>query len=96
MSFTLAQLKTAIQDYTEYDETTFVNNLPIFIRQAEERILKNVQLSLFRKNALGSLSSGNRFLACPTDFWLLFLYLLLIAQASTTFYSSKILTLFRQ
>jgi len=68
MSFTYTQLKTAIQDYTEYDETTFVNNLPIFIRQAEERILKNVQLSLFRKNALGTLSSGNRFLACPTDF----------------------------
>ena len=68
MSFTFAQLKTAIQDYTEYDESTFVTNLPVFIRQAEERILKNVQLSLFRKNALGTLSSGNRFLACPTDF----------------------------
>ena len=26
MSFTYAQLKQAIQDYTENDETTFVNN----------------------------------------------------------------------
>ena len=45
MSFTYDQLKTAIQDYTENDETTFVNNLSTFIRLSEERILKNVQLS---------------------------------------------------
>ena len=45
MSFTLAQLKTAIQDYTQNTETSFVTNLPVFIRQAEERILKNVQLT---------------------------------------------------
>lgn len=68
MSFTYGQLKTAIQDYTENDETTFVTNLPIFIRQAEERILKNVQLSVFKKNVGGTMTSGNKFLACPTDF----------------------------
>ena len=68
MSFTFAELKTAIQDYTEYDESGFVTNLPVFIRQAEERILKNVQLSFFRKNATGLFSSGNKYLACPTDF----------------------------
>ena len=69
MSFTLATLKTAIQDYTENTETTFVNNLPLFIRAAEERILKSVQLSFFRKNVTGSITSGNKFLAMPTD-WL--------------------------
>jgi|TARA_R100001129_G_scaffold35018_1_gene23857 hypothetical protein len=68
MSFTYTQLKTAIQDYTENDETTFVNNLPVFIRQAEERILKNVQLSFFRKNVSGSLTQSNQYLACPSDF----------------------------
>lgn len=68
MSFTYAELKQAIQDYTENDETSFVNNLPVFIRQAEERILKNVQLSLFRKNVGGALTASNKFLACPTDF----------------------------
>ena len=47
MSYTYAQLKTAIQDYTENDETSFVTNIPVFIRLAEERVLKNVQLSLF-------------------------------------------------
>jgi ribosome biogenesis protein Nip4 len=68
MSFTYSQLKQAIQDYTENNETSFVNNLPIFIRQAEERILKNVQLSLFRKNVSGSMSASNKYLSCPTDF----------------------------
>jgi len=68
MSFTYAQLKQAIQDYTENDETTFVTNLPIFIRAAEERILKNVQLALFRKNVSASFTASNQYLAVPTDF----------------------------
>ena len=38
MSFTLATLKTAIKDYLENQETTFTNNLDIFIKSAEERI----------------------------------------------------------
>ena len=68
MSFTYAQLKQAIQDYTENDETSFVTNLPLFIRQAEERILKNVQLSLFRKNATASTTASNPYLAVPSDY----------------------------
>lgn len=68
MSFTYAELKQAIQDYAENDETSFVNNLPIFIRNTEERVLKNVQLSLFRKNVSGSLTASNKYLACPSDF----------------------------
>jgi hypothetical protein len=68
MSFTYDQLTQAIQDYTQYDETSFVANIPVFIVQAEERILKNVQLSLFRKNVSGSMSTSNKYLACPSDF----------------------------
>ena len=68
MSFTYAQLKTAIQDYTENNETSFVNNIPLFIRQSEERILKNVQLSIFRKNVSATTTASNKYLACPSDF----------------------------
>ena len=68
MSFTYTQLKSAIQDYAENDETSFVTNLPVFIRAAEERILKMVQLSLFRKNASGNMTASNQFLTVPTDF----------------------------
>lgn len=68
MSFTYAQLKQAIQDYTENDETSFVNNIPLFIRQAEERILKGVQLTLFRKNATAFTTASDKYLTCPADF----------------------------
>ena len=68
MSFTFDSLNQAIQDYTENTETTFVNNLPIFIRTAEERILKNVQLNLFMRNQQGTMTSGNKFLGAPSDF----------------------------
>jgi hypothetical protein len=68
MSFTYGQLKQAVSDYTENDETSFVNNIPLFIRQAEERILKQVQLSLFRKNATAFTDNGNPYLAVPPDF----------------------------
>jgi len=68
MSYTYTTLKQAIKDYTENDEATFVNNLPVFIRNTEERILKNVQLSLFQRNASGTMTSSNKFLTCPSDF----------------------------
>jgi hypothetical protein len=89
MSFTYAELKTAIQDYTENDETSFVNNLPIFIRQAEERIFKNVQLSLFRKNVSGNMSLNNQYLACPSDFLAPFSLSFVDANGDKTFLEFK-------
>lgn len=62
------ELKQAILDYTDNAEATFVNNLPLFIRAAEERILKNVQLQFFRKNQSANLTAGNKYLVCPSDF----------------------------
>ena len=58
MSFTLTTLKQSIQDWTENDETTFVNELDFFIKNAEERILKSVDLDYFRKNVTGTMTSG--------------------------------------
>ena len=68
MAYTYTTLKTAIQDYVQSTETTFVNQLPRFILNAEERILKECQLDVFRKSVQGSVSSSNKFLAKPTDF----------------------------
>lgn len=80
MTMTYAQLQQALQDFLETSETTFVNNIPLFIRMAEERILKNVQLSLFRKNVTGLMGIGNQYLACPTD---------LLAQNSLSYVDSS-------
>ena len=68
MAFTFTTLKTAIQDYTENTESTFVSQLPRFILNSEERILKECQLDVFRKNSTGTATSGNKFLTKPTDF----------------------------
>ena len=68
MSFTYSGLKTAIEDYTENTETTFVTHMDDFIKLSEERILKNVQLQLFRKNTTGTMTSSNQYLAMPSDF----------------------------
>ena len=65
---TLAELKQQIQDYCENSETTFVSNLSNFIEGAEERIFKNVQLNFFRRNQVGSMTSSNQYLNCPSDF----------------------------
>ena len=68
MAFTYGQLKQAVQDYTENYETTFVNNLPVFIRLAEDKILKQVQLNLFRKTQASTFVVGSKYLNLPTDF----------------------------
>ena len=68
MSFTLTTLKQSIQDWTENNETTFVNELDFIIKNAEERILKSVDLDFFRKNVEGGLTTGNKFLQKPSDY----------------------------
>jgi len=68
MAYTFTTLKTAIQDYVQSTETTFVSQLPRFIINAEERILKECQLDVFRKSSHGTASSGNPYLQKPTDF----------------------------
>lgn len=68
MSFTYAQLQTAIQDFTENSETSFVNNLPVFIRSCEDRIFTVVDLEFFRKNAASQLFVGDPYLNVPVDY----------------------------
>lgn len=63
-----AQLSQSLQDYLETSETSFVSNIPTFVRQAEERIYRTVQIPELRKNATATLTSGNQYLARPTDF----------------------------
>ena len=84
MSFTYATLKTAIQDYCETSETTFDNNLSVFIKEAEERILKSVEIPDFRKNVTGTATSGTTYLSMPSDF--LAPYSLAVISSSVYYY----------
>ena len=68
MSFTLATLKTAIQDYADNSETSFVTNLPNFIKASEEKIFKSIDLDIFRKNVTSAFTSSDSFLTVPADY----------------------------
>lgn len=61
-----AELTAAIEDYTENTFTS--TELATFTKQAEQRIYNTVQLPNLRKNVTGLLTSGNKYLACPSDF----------------------------
>jgi len=65
---TYTELVAEIQAYTENYEQLFVENIPVFVTQTETRVYNTVQLPPLRKNVTGTLSSGNKYLSCPTDF----------------------------
>jgi len=68
MSFTFTTLREAVQNYTQNNETSFIANMGTFVELSEERILKSIQLNVFKKNAAGAMTSGNQYLAVPSDF----------------------------
>ena len=74
------ELSTAIKDYTQNFEQDFVANIPLFIRQAEERIYNTVQFPALRRNVTGATSVNNKYLACPNDF--LAVYSLAVVDAT--------------
>jgi len=62
------QLSQAIQDYTETNEALFVQNIPTFVQIAEERIYNAVQLPAIRRNVLGYVTAGDKYLSLPPDY----------------------------
>ena len=67
-----AQLSAAIQDYTEDYDTVFVNNIPVFVQNAEERIYNTVQLPALRKNSTSNFNANNKYLPTPDDYLAVF------------------------
>jgi hypothetical protein len=61
------QLVNEIQSYTENQFQTA--DIDTFIQQAEQRIYNSVQLPALRKNVTGTATTGNKYLAMPSD-WL--------------------------
>ena len=64
---TYTELVAAIEAYTE-NLSFSVDDLATFTKQAEQRIYNTVQIANLRKNVTGTLTSGNKYLACPDDF----------------------------
>lgn len=80
-----AQLQEAIIQYTENTETTFVDNIPNFVRNTETLINNTVQLPAFRKNVTGQTTAAFPYIDIPSDFLSVFsLAVASYAQDGTT------------
>ena len=66
------ELVAAIKDYVEYEETTFVSNIDLFIKNAETKILRLIKIPEIRKNVTGSMTAGTKFVQRPSDFLTMF------------------------
>jgi len=65
---TYDELVTNIRNYTEVDSNVFSNSvINTFITMAENRILRDIDLDVFKLEVAGSLTAGNKFLTAPTD-----------------------------
>jgi hypothetical protein len=65
------ELVADIEAYAEnYDTSTggFIDNIPVFVQQAEQRVYNTVQIPALRKNVTGTFSSGNQYLSLPDDY----------------------------
>jgi hypothetical protein len=65
---TYTELQAAIINYTQNSESVFVANIPLFVKQTEERVYNTVQIPALRKNVTGTTTQNNRYLSCPIDF----------------------------
>ncbi len=65
---TYDELVTNIRNYTEVNSNVFTNAvINTFITMAENRILRDIDLDVFKKESTGTMTSGNKFLSAPSD-----------------------------
>lgn len=63
-----SELSAALVAYTENASSEFAAEIPVFVKQAEQRIYNTVQIANLRKNVTGVVSNGNKYLSAPDDF----------------------------
>lgn len=75
-AFTLAQLKTAIKNHIEDQGTDFDANVETLIKTAEDNVLRDLDLEIFKATAAAAFAQGNQavtkpagYLACDTFFY---------------------------
>ena len=65
---TYDELVTNIRNYTEVGSNVFTNPvINVFITMAENRILRDIDLDVFKLEVSGNLTANNKFLTAPTD-----------------------------
>lgn len=65
---TYDELVTNIRNYTEVNANVFTNAvINTFITMAENQILREIDLDVFKVEATTNMTSGNKFLSAPSD-----------------------------
>ena len=97
---TYTELVAAIKAYSEnYDTSSpggFVENIPVFVKQAEQRIYNTVQIPSLRKNVTGSLTSGNKYLSAPADYLATYSLAVINTDTSYTYLLNKDVNFIRE
>ena len=65
---TYDELVTNIRNYTEVDSNVFSNSvINTFITMAENQILREIDLDVFKLEVAANMTTGNKFLSAPSD-----------------------------
>ena len=91
-----AELLQLIQDYTENDETSFVTNIPTFVRQTEELVHRTVMIPELRKNVTANVDNANPYMARPSDFLAPFSFAVIDSSNNYTFLIEKDVNFIRE
>lgn len=87
------ELKAAIIAYTDNQDSAFEAEIPVFVRQTEQRVYNAVQIANLRKNMTGVLQAGNKYLSCPDDFLSAYSLAIYLAPSTTATGSSGAFTI---
>lgn len=90
------ELVQSVEDYVESTETTFVSQIDTFIRQAEERIFRQVMIPELRKNSTTVLASGSVYLSRPSDMLSVFSLAVINAAGVYTYLTNKDVNFLRE
>jgi hypothetical protein len=90
------QLYYAIQNYAESTEQLFVQSIPQFVYNCEERIYNAVQIPAIRKNVIGNFTSGDNYLALPNDYLASFSLAVIDANGNYEYLIDKDVNFIRQ
>jgi hypothetical protein len=90
------QLYGAIQNYAESTEQLFVQSIPTFVYNCEERVYNAVQIPAIRKNVIGSFTQGDSYLALPSDYLASFSLAVIDASGNYEYLIDKDVNFIRQ
>lgn len=90
------QLTAAICDYTQNFDQDFIDNIPVFVKQAEQRIFNTVQFPSIRKNVTGTLTANNKYLSAPGDFLAVYSLAVIDATGAYEYLLNKDVNFIRQ